>query len=562
MRKQYDEIHISCKRTEEEFQRVREQIRQLDNFNRNRLEEKEMADKKSIDLNDQLTGTSQQINEAKLNGKVYAHMLERIRKEQSVLRQKVLEMEAELNAKKTELKDKQRSFNKAKDTNVSLKAQVDQLREELERDRAHHQQQLQELEMTIDAKNSAVQRRKDFDAWRQEIAKGAAADAFHACAGKLQKAYAIERMISASLARTLFAKVQIAQPTEEAFQRIRGVTGNCRLEDENPNETGRKSQRGSPSRSPSSSPTRPAQSPTRTPARNTVNRIAQQQGGNASPAEVTAIVNRFVSREADQQKLREDVKVAESDVEKLRKEYNELREKTSNIVDDEGTRMRALYNIVGEHESELAKLIKQHTEVRERAHAAVVQLERTRKWARELHLFFRNAGWDETDHDLEEESSLIEYIRGPLKNHLLKISELARKTKDNNVPVPPLEEREVELEVKLLHDPIFRDANTRVNMLSTPAVSDFLPLPPVSEDEGQHARFGGPTGGPAAGGSDRSLESDDDEAYLRDRRHENKQISTLLVQDREQDKKKKRRSPSRKNPASPQKSAPASPSKF
>lgn len=61
-------------------------------------------------MNEQLTDTSHQINDAKLNGKVYAHMLERIRKEQSVLRQKVLEMEAELNAKKTELKDKQRSF--------------------------------------------------------------------------------------------------------------------------------------------------------------------------------------------------------------------------------------------------------------------------------------------------------------------------------------------------------------------------------------------------------------------------------------------------------------------
>lgn len=45
MRKQYDEIHISCKRTEEEFQRVREQIRQLDNFYRNRMEEKQIADK-------------------------------------------------------------------------------------------------------------------------------------------------------------------------------------------------------------------------------------------------------------------------------------------------------------------------------------------------------------------------------------------------------------------------------------------------------------------------------------------------------------------------------------
>lgn len=456
-------------------------------------------------------------------------------------------------------------FSKAKDTNVALKAQIDELKEELERDRAQHQQQLHELEMVIDAKNSAVQRRKDFDAWRQEIAKGAAADAFHACAGKLQKAYAVERLISSSLARTLFAKVKVAQPTEEAFQRIRGVTGNCRF-DEDDHDHSKKLSPGSPQRGGSLSPSKsrvdsPSRSPShngnttspKSPVRNTVHRIAQQQGGNASPSEVHAIVNRFINREADQRKLRNDVAEAETEVERLRSEFNALREQTSNIVDDEGTRMRALYTVVGEHESQLASLIKQHTEVRERAHASIIQLERTRKWARELHLFFKSSGWDTEDFNLEEEESLIDYIRGPLRDHLLKLAELAEKTKETKAILPSLQDREIDLEIKLLNDPVFREANTRINTAPTPSPSEFLPLPSLGAAEKEFD------------GSDRSYESEDDDAYLRDRRDENKKKSSLLVLEREQDK-KKRRSPSRKNPASPTKSAfasaPSSPSKF
>uniref|UniRef100_A0A0G4FKS0 Uncharacterized protein n=1 Tax=Chromera velia CCMP2878 TaxID=1169474 RepID=A0A0G4FKS0_9ALVE len=177
MRRQYDEVHRSCQALEEKFHTLKESIRQADNSHSMRLSELDRVEEQKQLLANDLKDALEKIEEARMNGKVYRHMLERIKKEQDTLRQTIIRMETRLSRRKAEVRDKIRSLQ------------------------------------------------QEFEKWRREVALDAATEAFNASAGKLRKMLAFEKITGSTLQQIIYEQVERSQATEDAFQKIREVTG-------------------------------------------------------------------------------------------------------------------------------------------------------------------------------------------------------------------------------------------------------------------------------------------------------------------------------------------------
>merc|ERR1719333_545762 len=105
IRTQYDEVRCDSDMKEKELQRFRNLIKQADNANAVQQESVYKLDDTVLSLERQLEEGNLAIEEAIMNRKVYEHMLERLKKEQAILKQKQLKMEEHLKRKRSELAD-------------------------------------------------------------------------------------------------------------------------------------------------------------------------------------------------------------------------------------------------------------------------------------------------------------------------------------------------------------------------------------------------------------------------------------------------------------------------
>merc|ERR1719506_268982 len=105
IRTQYDEVRCESDMKEKELQRFRSLIKQADNANGQKQDEVFKLDDTVLSLERQLEEGKEAISEALMNRKVYEHMLERLKKEQAILKQKQLKMEEHLKRKRNELAD-------------------------------------------------------------------------------------------------------------------------------------------------------------------------------------------------------------------------------------------------------------------------------------------------------------------------------------------------------------------------------------------------------------------------------------------------------------------------
>eukprot|EP00427_Karlodinium_veneficum_P061497 CAMPEP_0169376730 /NCGR_PEP_ID=MMETSP1017-20121227/38829_1 /TAXON_ID=342587 /ORGANISM="Karlodinium micrum, Strain CCMP2283" /LENGTH=469 /DNA_ID=CAMNT_0009475799 /DNA_START=122 /DNA_END=1531 /DNA_ORIENTATION=+ len=195
VRTQYDHVHMEAEKKETELQHLREAIRVADQSHSARDTESTKQDDHRTGLEKQYSETTKSITEAMTARKVYKHMLDRITKEQAILREKMLCMDQHLERKSAE---------------CHRKASV---QERLVRKGAQSAQELDALEQDIEQERVV----------RDEAHK--ANEAFNASAGRLRKLYAVEKLAGNCLQKITFEQVERSQHTEEGFQRIREVTG-------------------------------------------------------------------------------------------------------------------------------------------------------------------------------------------------------------------------------------------------------------------------------------------------------------------------------------------------
>jgi len=234
IRTQYDEVRCESDMKEKELQRFRSLIKQADNANGQKQDEVFKLDDTVLSLERQLEEGKEAIAEALMNRKVYEHMLERLKKEQAILKQKQLKMEEHLKRKRNELADIEGKKRNLMQDEATSQETVTAMRAELDNERDVRDQTMDRIKGCVEAKNQSIKRRADFERWRHVVALDAANEAFNASAGRLRKMWALEKLagkVPESLIEQVEAHVLALAELGEQCRPVRLGLNVRRLED-------------------------------------------------------------------------------------------------------------------------------------------------------------------------------------------------------------------------------------------------------------------------------------------------------------------------------------------
>jgi len=329
IRKQYDDVHNEAEKKEAELQRLREAIRMADAGGTVRSDELYSLEDTRVLLSKQLDDTNEKIQEALTNKKVYNHILERLKKEQAVLKQKMMKMENHLSRKTLESTKKLHSSRKMQQGKTQAVLELELMEQDVEHERYLRESAVNGMMGTLQTKKNAIKRRADFERWRHEVALEAANEAFNASAGRLRKIWAIEKLAGNCLQKIIFEQVEKSQATEDGFQKIREVTG---------------------------------------------------------LTDVMDIVHKFLNRDVEHEQLKNAVKEAEAKLDALREEFERFKRDTDGITfdPDAAGRSRVIYQEVEDHEQTLNKALKDHELSRSRLQQSTLQVEHMKRWANRM----------------------------------------------------------------------------------------------------------------------------------------------------------------------------------
>lgn len=326
VRKQYDHVHSEAEKRAAELERLREAIRVADQAHGLGAEDLSRRDDTRANIDKQTKETLSLIKEAQTSKKVYNHMLNRITKEQILLKEKLLVMEAHLGRKNAELHRKVAQQQGLTKKGAQFQQDLDVMEMDVEHERTVRTEATKNMENALQMRKDTEERRAQFEKWQLEVALDAANEAFNASAGRLRKLYAVEKLAGNCLQKITFEQVERSQSTEDGFQKIREVTG---------------------------------------------------------LTDVMDIVHKFLNREVEHEQLKSSVKEAEVRLETLREQFDRFKRDTDGLTfDTQGLGLaRALYLEVEEHETKLNQVLKEHEESRQRLQQSTLQIEHMKRWA-------------------------------------------------------------------------------------------------------------------------------------------------------------------------------------
>merc|ERR1719181_2535023 len=309
---------MEAEKKENELQHLREAIRVADGAHSARDFESSKADDHRGNMEKQLEETIKAIEDAQTSKKVYTHMLGRISKEQSILREKMLCMDGHLSRKDAECHRKASTMERLVRKGAQSLQDLDILEQDIDQERAVREDAHRNILSALQAKMDARERHSRFEEWRHEVALDAANEAFNASAGRLRKLYAVEKLAGNCLQKITFEQVERSQTTEEGFQRIREVTG---------------------------------------------------------LTDVMDIVHKFLNREVEHEQLKNSVKESEARLEALREQFDHFKRETDGqtLDPDTASHSRAIYLEVEEHEAKLNQAQKEHEQSRQRLQNSTIQ---------------------------------------------------------------------------------------------------------------------------------------------------------------------------------------------
>jgi hypothetical protein len=329
VRTQYDHVHMQAEKREAELVRLREGIRIADQSNSAGADANLRKEDLGQSLMKQYDDTTNLNHEAQTAKKVYSHVLGRIQKEQALLKEKLLVMEAHLDRKHAEAARKTLLHERVKRKSAQVMQSLDIMELDVDHERGVREEAHRNMLTCLQAKMQAKERRTQFEEWRHTVALDAANEAFNASAGRLRKIYAVEKLAGNCLQKVTFEQVERSAQTEDGFQRIREVTG---------------------------------------------------------LTDVMDIVHKFLNRDVEHEQLKSSVKEAEVRLETLREQYDRLKRDTDGLTFDTDVsgRTRSLYLEVEEGEGKVRQVMKEHEESRERVQQSILQMEHMKRWTNRM----------------------------------------------------------------------------------------------------------------------------------------------------------------------------------
>jgi predicted RNase H-like nuclease (RuvC/YqgF family) len=202
VRAQYDAVHCEAEQKEAQLKKIKEQTRAADASHGNRAEETQRLEDHWNQLEDKLQETQRRFHETQTNKKVYEHMLARIQREQSILKEKMLKMEQHMGRKSRELQ--QRITEAERSDPVQHIESLHCLERDAAAETSVCDAARKVMYNELERRKESNKCRADFESWRHEVALEAANEAFNASAGRLRKLYAIEKLAGNCLQKITF----------------------------------------------------------------------------------------------------------------------------------------------------------------------------------------------------------------------------------------------------------------------------------------------------------------------------------------------------------------------
>mmetsp|Transcript_57380 Transcript_57380/g.167993 ORF Transcript_57380/g.167993 Transcript_57380/m.167993 type:complete len:530 (-) Transcript_57380:78-1667(-) len=329
VRTQFDHVHMEAEKRETELTRLREAIRVADQSHSAGAAESFKREDMRSAIEKQYKETMNQIKDAQTAKKVYSHMCGRIQKEQALLKEKLLVMEAHLERKSAESHRKVAVQERLIRRGAQTAQDLDILEQDIEHERFVREDAQRNMMTALNGRKEAKERRSRFDEWRREVALDAANEAFNASAGRLRKLYAVEKLAGNSLQKITFEQVERSQNTEDGFQKIREVTG---------------------------------------------------------LTDVMDIVHKFLNRDVEHEQLKSSVKEAEVRLEHLREQFERFKRNADGVAfdPDPAGRARGLYLEVEQHEAKLNQALQEHEQSRQKLQQSTLQVEHMKRWANRM----------------------------------------------------------------------------------------------------------------------------------------------------------------------------------
>lgn len=412
LRKQYDDIHSEAEGKELELGRLRESVRAAESQTGCSVEEIHNLEATRENLKKRCEESSAKIQEALTNKKVYEALLERTKKEQAALREKMNHMENHLWKKNIERAHKLSSCRRMHQEKVEQVLELENMEMDVEFERFSRDTAVSSMGTTLQTKRNAIKRRADFERWRHEVALEAANEAFQASAGRLRKIYAVEKLAGNYLQKIIFEQVEKSQAMEDGFQKIREVTG---------------------------------------------------------LTDVMDIVHKFLNRDVEHEQLKSAVREAETKLEGLREEFDRFKSHSDGLNYDPETagRSRSIYLEVEKDESLLSKNLKLSEECSTRLMRSTVLVEHIKRWANRVS---KSMSAFEDPMTVEKPGDIVPFFQSLLRttdkflshiNMQLTTGKVQRKT------VFQAASKEYHEQARLLNDKEFLRCNCRI-----PATAD------------------------------------------------------------------------------------------
>lgn len=323
LRKQFDELHSEAEKKEADLLQLREDIRAAERA----LDVRDPDNSREV-MSAKVEEVTSDIADRAETKLVYEHMLNRLRKEVVILRQKVGKLDTHLERKNREVERRLTDSHAVHQKKMEVIADLESMEQDMEQERRVRSEAYSSIQDTLRQKRRDVRRRGDFDRWRHEVALEAANSAFLASAGRLRKLYAVEKLVGNCLQRIIFEQVERSQVTEDGFQRIREATG---------------------------------------------------------LTDVMDIVHKFLNRETEHQQLRASVKESEEQLQNLSQDLLRSKKEKEEELELEsktfGRQYRDLYFSQEQGQAKLLEAQKEDVVCRQRLNDSTLLLERVKRWA-------------------------------------------------------------------------------------------------------------------------------------------------------------------------------------
>jgi len=225
LRKNYDHVHKTVVKREQELQLLKKQIEQVN-------QEELFAEGESITMNEKVEelniaseGVKKQHEVSQMEQKIYYHMLNRMKKDLIAMKIKTNELEISIQHKNSIYTKEYAKSKKSQENRLQSKFKLDNLLTNVDMEQSKIQERIKSLRISIKNKEDAVQRRMERVKRQQDIADAAANENKDSDELKMRENFMAQKLWAVFLKKKMEKEMNESSEVENAFQTIRAATG-------------------------------------------------------------------------------------------------------------------------------------------------------------------------------------------------------------------------------------------------------------------------------------------------------------------------------------------------